>query len=137
MTYIFPYVGSDQFEKEYRWRMTRPLPRVPKKKKLTRREQLALNILSEYEPKPILPSLRIILQEVSAAHKISIAELISPVRKKEYTSARREFVWRARKETDRSYPQIARVIARDHTTVIHLFNTYIPELDGLTRECKE
>jgi DNA-binding NarL/FixJ family response regulator len=37
--------------------------------------------------------------------------------------ARREFVKRARRELNVSYPVIGRAINRDHTTVLHLYRT--------------
>jgi chromosomal replication initiation ATPase DnaA len=132
MTYVFPYVGSEQFEAEYRLRslnFTRP---KTARKRPTQKQAAVMQALSEYSDNPMPPSLKKILYEVARAHNLSIPELVGSARPRYKVSARREFVYRARKETNKSFPQIGRAIGRDHTTAIHLFQTYDEGLDGLS-----
>jgi chromosomal replication initiation ATPase DnaA len=66
-----------------------------------------------------------IIKEVAKKHRITIADIKGPWRKKELVAARMECVWRLRQETNFSFPRIARAIGRaDHTSALHLYKKY-------------
>lgn len=53
-------------------------------------------------------------------HGLTLAAIRSPSRSRHLAHARQEFWWRARRETDASYPKLGRFTGnRDHTTVIY------------------
>lgn len=68
-------------------------------------------------------SLKRILLEVCEKRGVTIREVVGRGRDRALVEARREFVTRARAETNASYPAIGRAMNRDHTTAIHLHNT--------------
>lgn len=63
--------------------------------------------------------LHAILMEVCEEYQFSLAELINPCRYRPYVYARQEAMWRCRKETPASLPEIGRMFKRDIATVIH------------------
>lgn len=66
-----------------------------------------------------------ILNETAFKYKVPVLDIKSRRRDKKITVPRFEFIWRARRETTLSYPQIGRIIGgRDHTTCIHGHRTY-------------
>lgn len=65
------------------------------------------------------PSMASILRAVSLVTKVSTLEMKSPRRSKNIARARQIYFYLARKLTSRSFPQIARYVGRDHSTVIH------------------
>ena len=52
-------------------------------------------------------------------HGVAYSDIVGPCRKPVYARPRQEAMWLAARDTAKSYPQIARVFDRDHTTVIH------------------
>lgn len=60
-----------------------------------------------------------ILREVAAKHEMAPGLVRSENCWRAVAVARQEFMWRARKETRFSLPQIGAFIGRDHTTVLH------------------
>lgn len=60
-----------------------------------------------------------ILREEAKRNGYSVEELISRDHHAHIVAVRHYAMWRARNETGRSWWEIARVFARDHTTVIH------------------
>lgn len=67
-----------------------------------------------------IPSWKKIVREVSRKHGVSIIDILSTRRCREYVEARYEAMYRMRHETTMSYPQIGRRLGgRDHTTVLH------------------
>lgn len=60
---------------------------------------------------------QIILEEAKAAG-VSYETLISYNHTARISAIRRKAMYRAHKETDKTYTQIARVFKRDHTTII-------------------
>lgn len=60
-----------------------------------------------------------IIRESAERHGVLYREVIGPCRFAEYTAARMEACWRAASETEVSLSEIARLIRKDHTTVIH------------------
>ena len=49
-------------------------------------------------------------------------DLVGKDRGKRFVHARREFVWRAKKELGAAFAYIGRCILKDHTTIIHTYN---------------
>lgn len=60
-----------------------------------------------------------IMHEVAVKHMLEITELSSPHRSKPVVAARNEAAWRLYRETDMSLGRIAKVLRRDHTTVLY------------------
>lgn len=73
----------------------------------------------------IVPKWRRIIQEVANKHRFTVEEIISHRRNAKLMLARREAIWRIKKETSLSYPQIGKKFGgRDHSTIIHALNKY-------------
>lgn len=109
------------------------------------------------EPEPLPPQepafsvietpLQMILREVAHKHKMTVQNLKSASRTKEYVEARQEAAYRIQKELKFSLTQIGRVLGkRDHTTILHAIKQYekvlakgCPEArkSGVTDESKE
>lgn len=80
-------------------------------------------------PAPVVPrcppTMRAILDEVCAKHRLPVREVTGERRHIPLVRARQEFMWRCRqvKSLDGGYrftlPQIGRFLAVDHTTVLH------------------
>lgn len=69
---------------------------------------------------PAMPdSLRRIILEVAQKLNIHPNEIVGKGRTEPVVQARREFVWRARQETNYSFPRIGRALNRDHTTALY------------------
>jgi len=69
-------------------------------------------------------------RQVAARHGVSVAELRGPCRARRVAWPRQELMWRARRETRLSLPQIGeRLGGRDHTTVIHGVRAHQDRLD--------
>lgn len=62
---------------------------------------------------------QLIKLEVCIKHGITKFELEGPRRNKKFVMARWEFYYRMKNETKLSYPAIARMLNKDHTTVIY------------------
>lgn len=60
-----------------------------------------------------------ILKEVCRKYGFSVLDIKSMRRQGPLVRARFEFMWRAKKETKRSLPEIGRFLGKDHTTVLH------------------
>jgi len=71
-----------------------------------------------------------ILLEEALDSNLSPEQVLSYSRRQDILWTRYRIYWRARKETNASYPQIGRVLKRDHTTVIHGERCYQARLDG-------
>lgn len=70
-------------------------------------------------PEPtVVKTMRQIMAEVSAKHSIGVRDIKGRSRNVPIVHARQEYMYRAAVETDASYPRIAKLIDRDHTTVI-------------------
>ncbi len=72
----------------------------------------------------LTPSFSAIVAEVCAKHGVSWRELVSQRRAKPLVRARHEAYWRCIAETRASYPQVARLFDRDHTTIMHGVNAH-------------
>lgn len=68
---------------------------------------------------PVKPLVLPIIREEAARNGYSFEELISDNRHGHITAVRQYAMWRARKETERSYCEIGRFFQRDHTTIMH------------------
>lgn len=60
-----------------------------------------------------------IATEVCKKHEVSMDCLKGNRRNRPEVRARQEFCWRARRETNKSLPQIGMFINRDHSTVVY------------------
>ena len=61
-----------------------------------------------------------IMREVCELAGVTRGELLGPWRTYHVSSVRQIIAWRMRRETLLSYTQIARLLDRDHTTIIYL-----------------
>lgn len=80
------------------------------------------------------PRLLPILREEAARNGYTVEELREDNRTKRITMVRQYAMWRARKETGRSWGEIGLVFKRDHTTVIYAYEkveAMPPELRGV------
>lgn len=74
--------------------------------------------------------LALIIDETAEKYEVSKADILSHVRDPKLVIPRHEIMWRARKETEMSYPQIGRKLGeRDHTTVMHGVKRHQERLD--------
>ena len=78
----------------------------------------------EESPISATPTMREILCEISAKHKIGVLDILSDRRSHPIVLARQEFMFRAKAETLNSLSAIARFCRRDHTTVMHGVNAH-------------
>jgi len=62
---------------------------------------------------------REILQEIAETYNVTVADILSRARRKELVVARHHAMWRVRTSTTLSFPQMARIFQRDHTSVIY------------------
>ncbi len=60
-----------------------------------------------------------VLHAVAAYHEIDPSEILSVSRKKHIINARFEVFYRLRMDLNFSYPKIAKLMNKDHTTVLH------------------
>ncbi len=75
-----------------------------------------------------------IISEVAADHALAVADIVGPSRLGPIVLARQEAMWRARSETDLSFPAIGRRFGgRDHTTVIYSVRKHQKRLDDANR----
>jgi len=77
-----------------------------------------------------MQKIRQILIEEALDSNLSPEQVLSYSRRQDILWTRYRIYWRARRETSASYPQIGRVMKRDHTTVIHGERCYQARLDG-------
>ena len=86
--------------------------------------ELAKSCLAELlgGAEPVNVTVDKIFNAVQQKHKISKADLLSPKRNKEITTARHLSVFLIRKITDMSYPSIAKIFNRDYATIHSSFN---------------
>jgi chromosomal replication initiation ATPase DnaA len=69
-----------------------------------------------------MKTIKQIISEEAKAAGVSYETLISYNHTVHINAIRRKAMYRARKETDKTYTQIARVFKRDHTTIISGIN---------------
>lgn len=67
------------------------------------------------------PSITQIIHEVAASAGYTADELLSDSRRNHISYVRQYAVWRARRETGRSWCELARIFKRDHTTLIYSY----------------
>lgn len=65
-----------------------------------------------------------IMLEVCIKHGIAPSEFLSTLRAARFVKARQEAAWRARIETSASFPAIAQVFMRDHSSIMHSVHRY-------------
>lgn len=68
---------------------------------------------------PPSTALGAIMAEVAAKHGYSVLQMLTHRKLGPLARARHEAYWRAREETDLSYPQIGKAYNRDHTSIMH------------------
>ncbi len=71
----------------------------------------------------IRPRLKDILREVCLVSHLPASAMLSERRARAITSARRVYCYVARTHTEKSWPQIGRVIRKDHTSCMYLART--------------
>lgn len=123
MAYKIPYVGSERKQKI--------VFKAPVKAPLSERQKIScvpnyLPPLPEVKKdlRPIeIPrmteSLRKILLEVAEEKNVHPNDIVGVTRSAKVVAARRDFVWRARNETNASFPRIGEALNRDHTTALY------------------
>lgn len=93
--------------------------RARESKRLCEKWGLRLKLTPQVEVVPIGHGpLHQIMDEVCAKHGVTIADLRSLRRWAPLREAKGEFYYRAVAETNCSFPEIARVLKKDHTTVM-------------------
>lgn len=65
------------------------------------------------------PSLHEILHRVSEVTRVPVRVICSPERDMRTVYARHIFSWLARHRTSKTYPQIGRVVQRNHTSILN------------------
>lgn len=63
-----------------------------------------------------------ILQDVCGEFNVSLVDLKSPCREVRIVRARQEAIYRLRENTTLSFPQIAKIFNRDHSTCVHAYH---------------
>jgi chromosomal replication initiation ATPase DnaA len=63
-----------------------------------------------------------IIFDVAEKHGCSVVNMLSPCRDTVFVNARQEAYRRLRDELGYSYPKIAKIFSRDHSTVVHACN---------------
>lgn len=76
-------------------------------------------ILAEIRKTVPVPHWRVILNQVSAAHGVTVEDILGQSRKARIVNARQAAMARMNAETKLSLPEIGRRMGRDHTTVLH------------------
>lgn len=75
-----------------------------------------------YKIPPCSETLKKILLDVCQDLNVHPNDVVGKSRTPKLVLAREEFVWRARTTTDASFPRIARVLDRDHSTAVYHFH---------------
>jgi chromosomal replication initiator protein len=60
-----------------------------------------------------------IIFDVAEKHGVSVALMLSPCRDRAFVNAREEAYRRLRDDLGYSYPKIAKIFSRDHSTIVH------------------
>ena len=100
--------------------------------------RIKMQFLPVPTPQKVINQLPRIMQEVATKHGVSIADIKGPRRHSLIVRARQEFFYRARHETDKSYPQISTFCGgRDHTSGIWAVRQHEARLRGekIVRAC--
>lgn len=127
MVFLVPYVGSERARDYVRYKRRQlekqqaaeeakklpPPPPPPEKKRVV-------------IPDSALP-LRRMLLEVCIDMDVDPAEVCGIGRETKLVQARREFVYRAKSQTEASLSQIGRAISKDHTTVLYAWKCALKE----------
>lgn len=72
------------------------------------------DVLLELEARDMIPE----VTAVARRHQVTLAEMWGPSRAEAYAAARHELWWGLR-EAGWSYPRIALLAGKDHTTIMH------------------
>jgi chromosomal replication initiation ATPase DnaA len=75
-----------------------------------------------------------IIFDVAEKHGLSVVGIISPCRDSVFVNARVEAYRRLRDELGYSYPKIAKIFNRDHSTVVHACNREANKAKRLARK---
>lgn len=67
------------------------------------------------------PSARIVIAKALVKHKMTFIDVAGQARSKKYIACRHEIYYRLRSELGLSLMQVARMLNRDHTTILHGF----------------
>jgi chromosomal replication initiator protein len=68
-----------------------------------------------------MPTIHDCIRQTSLECGIPVKDITGRKMTREETRARQIAMWAARKMADKSFPQIARVFNRDHTTALHAY----------------
>lgn len=94
-------------------------------------DSLLLYDLHRGPPQPLRTPFADIMRQVGDKHGVSVAELLSPARSRCPAWARQEVMYRARRETSLSLPQIGQRLGnRDHSTVLHGVRAHEKRMGG-------
>ena len=93
----------------------------------------------DYDVTAILSGFRVskskqILLDVCAEFAVTLVDLKSPCREVRITRARHEAVYRLRENTTLSFPQIAKILSRDHSSCVHAYHKLRAEKAGLKKQ---
>lgn len=88
-----------------------------------------MNTITDYKP-----PLKKLAMEIAEKHGISWSDMVGKSRTRRIALARKEYYWRARRETGKSYFQIGSVVNRiDHTTVLKGIKSFQKIIDNAHR----
>ena len=99
---------------------------------LPRRLRGAARKPEDPEPPPIVfqPPIMPILKEEATRAGLTVEQFIGHNRAKRFYEPRQYAMWRAKKETGRSFSEIGRVFKRDHSPVMHAYQKIEATLAG-------
>lgn len=120
-----------------RWRADRSIFEDAKRSRcfyLLAERLLAIGLSASDQPRTAAA----ILASVARHHGFTVAELKSARRVKKVVLARQEAAYRIISETPLSYPQVGKLLHRDHTTILHAVakhaeRTGAPQIHGQPR----
>lgn len=84
---------------------------------------------------PISTTARQILAETCERHGLKVACVVGPRRYKPLVDCRQEAAWLIAKNTALSYPQIARLLGKDHTTILFAVRRHNEFMGENVRNC--
>ena len=122
MTYLFRFAGDDR--RPQKLPMKKPAPVIKARVAPMTAIIPIIDHKQESQPVPMAPSLWAIMKEVCKLHKVLPSELAGIRKTAKLVHARRHYTVRARQETGRSFPQIAKSINKDHSSCVHYYQSW-------------
>lgn len=86
--------------------------------------QMTIEPEPEEKPRRKLSVQKQIISDCADEFGVTVADILSPSRKKNFVIARRKIAWTLYKRGTFSLNQIGRLMNRDHTTILHSIRAY-------------